>query len=64
VYWLLVNFYDPDIKYKSLYKEEKYNITDLEFSPFEKKVLGLSYNDKSFISIIQFEPRKYIFKIK
>ena len=58
----LVNFYVPDIKYKSLYKEEKYNITDLEFSPFEKNVLALSYNDKPFISVIQFEPKENITK--
>ena len=60
----LVNFYVPDITYKSLYKEEKYNITDLEFSPFEKNVLALSYNDKPFISVIQFEPKENITKSK
>ena len=58
----LVNFYDPEIKYKSIQKNEKYNITDLEFSPFQKNMLSLSYNNKPFISIIEFEPSKNIIK--
>ena len=58
----LLNSYDPDIKYKSIQKNEKYNITDLEFSPFEKNVLSLSYDNKQFISIIQFEPKENITK--
>ena len=58
----LLNSYDPDIKYKSIQKEEKYNIVDLEFSPFEKNILSLSYDNKQFISLIQFEPSKNITK--
>ena len=58
----LLNSYDPDIKYKTIQKNEKYNITDLEFSPFEKNILSLSYDNKQFISIIQFEPSNNITK--
>ena len=58
----LVNFYDPEIKYKSIQKNEKYNITDIEFSPFQKNMLSLSYNNKPFISIIEFEPSKNIIR--
>ena len=58
----LTNFYDPGIKYKSIQKN-KNNIIDLEFSPFDNKLLAISYDNREFISILEFDFSKQIFNI-